>query len=87
MIIAASVLPKGSQDTVWWQVFLASATGSAVLEYSTSWVLEKLFHARWWDYSNIPLNLNGRICLPFALCFGTVGCLLYYFVSNSLGNR
>lgn len=80
VIIAASVLPKGSQDTVWWQVFLASAAGSAVLEYSTSWVLEKFFHARWWDYSNIPLNLNGRICLPFALCFGTVGCLLYYFV-------
>ena len=80
VIIAASVLPKGSQDTVWWQVFLASAAGSAVLEYSTSWVLEKFFHARWWDYSNIPLNLNGRICLPFALCFGAVGCLLYCFV-------
>ncbi len=64
-----------------WGVFVFCALGSAVLEYATSWALEKHFHARWWDYSNVPLNLNGRVCLPFALCFGAAGTALFYFVA------
>ena len=81
VVIAAQCLPSQAGGSLeWWQVFLGAAAGSAVLEYGTSYVLEKCFHARWWDYSNIPLNLNGRICLPFALCFGAVGTLLYYYV-------
>ena len=61
-----------------WQVFTVSALGSAVLEYVTSWGLETLFHARWWDYRDMPLNLNGRICLPATLLFGGAGLLLTY---------
>ena len=45
----------------WWQVFLIGYLGSIVLEFGTSWVLEKLFHAVWWDYSNMPFNLQGRV--------------------------
>ena len=56
-----------------WGVFLVSMIFSSVLEYSTSIVMERLFHTRWWDYSNMPLNLNGRICLPAALLFGAGG--------------
>ena len=62
----------------WWQVFLTMALGSAVLEYATHWALEKLFHAYWWDYSNMPLNLNGRICLPATIFFGLGGLLVVY---------
>lgn len=62
----------------WWQVFIASFVGSAVLEYSTHWLLERLFHAYWWDYSNMPLNLNGRICLPASLLFGIGGLFVVY---------
>ena len=61
-----------------WQVFVSVAIGAAVLEYVTSWTLEKLFHARWWDYSNMPLNLNGRICVPAMLLFGLMGLLVVY---------
>ena len=61
-------------------VFAICAAGSAVLEYSTSFLLEKLFHARWWDYSHIPLNLNGRICLPATLGFGAAGTVIIGFV-------
>lgn len=46
-----------------------------VLEYLTSYVLEKLFHATWWDYHDVPLNLNGRVALPVSLFWG-VGCVL-----------
>lgn len=87
LIVAQAIASTGvtSANVAWWQVFLCASAGSAVLEYTTSYVLEKCFHARWWDYSNVPLNLNGRICLPFALCFGAVGTLLYYFVCPLLG--
>ena len=60
-------------DLAWWQIFLCSFIGSIILEYSTHWALEKLFHAYWWDYSNMPLNVNGRICLPASLLFGVGG--------------
>ena len=62
----------------WWQVFLLSMAGSAVLEYVTSWALERLFHARWWDYRDMPLNLNGRVCLPASVLFGLAGLLVAY---------
>ena len=60
-------------DLAWWQIFLCSFIGSAILEYSTHCTLERLFHAYWWDYSNMPLNLNGRICLPASILFGLGG--------------
>lgn len=65
----------------WWQVFLVSFFGSIVLEYVTSWGLEKLFHAYWWDYSNMPLNIKGRVCLPFSICFGAAGLLIVYIIA------
>ena len=64
----------------WPAVFLICAAGSAVLEYATSFALEKIFHARWWDYSHVPLNLNGRICLPATLGFGCAGVIVIRFV-------
>lgn len=59
-------------------VFLACMLGSAVLEYTTSYATERLFHAVWWDYSKIPFNVNGRICLSCSLCFGGAGILVLY---------
>ena len=64
-----------------WAVFLASMAGSAVLEYSVSVSLEKLFGAVWWDYSDMPLNLNGRICLPASLLFGAGGLAVAYIIA------
>ena len=56
-----------------WGIFIMCVIGSAIAEFSTSWVLEKRFNARWWDYSNMPLNIQGRICLPVSICFGLAG--------------
>ena len=67
-------------DYNWWQIFLIAFVGSAILEYGTSWALERLFHAYWWDYSDMPLNINGRICLPASLLFGVIGNLIVFFV-------
>lgn len=68
-------------DYKWWHIFLIAALGSAVLEYLTSWVLEKVFHAYWWDYSYMPLNINGRICLPYTLGFGLGGIIVVYGIA------
>ncbi|RBP98364.1 hypothetical protein CRD60_00350 [Bifidobacterium aemilianum] len=57
-------------------VFLASALGASLLEYVTSWAMEQIFHARWWDYSQRRFNLNGRICLLGATVFGLAGLLI-----------
>lgn len=59
-------------------VFLTCMLGSAVLEYTTSYTTEKLFHAVWWDYSDLPLNIKGRICLPCSLGFGAAGLIVLY---------
>ena len=62
-----------SPDFPIWGIFIICYIGSAVAEYATSLVLEKRFHARWWDYSTIPLNINGRICVPVSIAFGLAG--------------
>ncbi|WP_051604896.1 putative ABC transporter permease [Lachnobacterium bovis] len=62
------------------EIFIYSCLGSMVLEYSTSWILEKVFHAVWWDYSETPLNLNGRICLPATLGFGFGGLMVIHYI-------
>lgn len=54
-------------------LFLSSGTLCCALEYATSAAMERLFHARWWDYSDKPLNLNGRIYIGGFLAFGA-GC-------------
>ena len=83
--VAISVLIKLTADASIsfepWQIFLISVVGSAVLEYITSWTLEKLFHALWWDYSYLPLNLNGRISLLTSLGFGGAGLLIVYYIA------
>jgi len=57
-------------------IFCVAVVSSAILEYSVSYVMEKLFRVRWWDYINRPFNLNGRICAESILTFGLIGILI-----------
>ena len=61
---------------------LIASTG----EYLTSYIMEKVFHARWWDYSDYKYNLNGRICLINCLGFGILGFILIKYLNNFLYN-
>ena len=65
-------------------IFLASVLICATLEYSISVIMEKLFHVRWWDYSDRPFNLNGRICLEALIVFGIGGTLVTLIFSPAL---
>ena len=51
-----------------------------MVEYIVSWVLEQIYHTRWWDYTSMPINLNGRICLSGLLVFGLGGLFLVYLL-------
>ncbi len=55
-------------------LFLGSMVLTSLLEWLTGFVLEKLFHQRWWDYSEEPFNIGGYICLRFSLMWG-LACL------------
>lgn len=73
-------------------LFLAGMVVTGVLEYFVSWLLEELFHHRWWDYTNWPLNINGRVCIFGAIAFGILTVMLIKIIApftmnmiNSLG--
>ena len=59
-------------------VFLKAILICSVLEYFTSYFMEKIYNVRWWDYSNKKFNINGRICLETMLPFGLLAlCIIY----------
>ena len=62
-------------------LFVMSMLVCTTLEYLTSYFMEKLFSARWWDYSNKKFNINGRVCLRNTLCFGILAIVLVYFLN------
>ena len=51
-----------------------------VIEYFGSFLMEKMFHVRWWDYTDRILNLNGRISAGTCLAFGTVGVVVKHLI-------
>ena len=50
------------------------------IEWVTGFILEKIFHNKWWDYSKMPLNLNGYVCLLFSLIWGVACVLIVDFI-------
>lgn len=57
------------------KLFLAAMVLTCSLEYAVSWILERMFGKRWWDYTGWPLSINGRVCLIGGLAFGTLAVL------------
>ena len=55
---------------------LSSAVIASFLEYVVNYLMELFFKARWWDYSHLPFNLNGRIWVGSALVFGIGGLVV-----------
>ena len=65
----------------WFVVFGMAVILCGLLEYFTSWLMEKIFHARWWDYSKNKFNINGRICLETMVPFGILGLVIIYILN------
>ena len=62
-------------------LFILSIVICSFIEYFTSFILEKIFDARWWDYTDRKYNLNGRICLETLLPFGLLGLAMIYLIN------
>ena len=56
---------------------------TSAIEYLTGWVLEKVFHDKWWDYSKRPLNIKGYVCLEFSVLWG-IACVFVVDVFQPL---
>lgn len=76
VLLITILLSKYKNDI--WIVFFMSLLICGILEYLTSYVMEKLFKARWWDYSANKFNINGRICLETLIPFGIAGTFIIY---------
>lgn len=61
-------------------LYLASILLVTTLEWLTGFILEKVFHNKWWDYSNMRFNLNGYVCLQMSLVWGVCCVLIVRFI-------
>ena len=62
-------------------LFLSTVVLCGGLEYFASWCMEKVFKARWWDYSNRKFNIKGRVCLRNLIAFGIMGLAVIYIIN------
>lgn len=65
-------------------LFILGVIITCSLEYLTSYLMEKLFHARWWDYSERKFNINGRVCLLGAVVFGLFSVILIKLIHPAI---
>ena len=75
-------------------IFIISFVICAIIEYLTSYFLERLFHARWWDYTSDKINIQGRICLRNLILFGICGLVvkliispMYFSIIRNISNK
>ena len=78
-LLITFLLKKYTADPI--ALFIMAIVVCGILEYLTSYFMEKIFHARWWDYSQKKYNINGRVCLDTIIPFGLLGMFIMY-VSN-----
>ncbi len=61
-------------------IFPAAIVATSLLEYVTSYIMERLFNMRWWDYSQRKYNIKGRVCLRNSLLFGLLSIALVNYI-------
>ena len=81
-ILITILLTKHQSDPI--VLFCMAVVVCSILEYLTSYIMEKLFKTRWWDYSNKKFNINGRICLSNLILFGIMGLVMVYLINPFL---
>lgn len=79
VILITIFLAKYNDDV--WITFFMSMLICGTLEYVTSYIMEKIFKARWWDYSARRFNINGRICLETLIPFGIAGTVITLWIN------
>lgn len=57
-------------------LFIGGFVVGSIVEYLVSWIGELMLGVKWWDYSDMPLNINGRICVYFSIFWGFLALYL-----------
>lgn len=78
VIIIISVLKPIENNSV--LLFLGSFVLTSLLEYFTAFILEKAFKSTWWDYSDKPFNIHGRICLSNSILWAALSMLIVRYI-------
>lgn len=81
VVIVISLLSSFENNLI--LLFGASVVLTTLLEGLTGWILDKIFHNKWWDYSDMPMNIGGYVCLVFSLMWG-VACVVIVKVLHPL---
>lgn len=84
VLVTAVVHFAAGEDAGYLITFLISFFFCSALEYFVSWYMEKMFHARWWDYSERPMNLEGRIWIGNCVLFGIGGVIIVKWAAPML---
>ena len=77
LIYSVSLIPmpdSGSMSAV--AIFFIGMILTTAIELVGGWALFKIYHIRWWDYSNMKFNLGGYICPQFSLLWGLGSVLM-----------
>ncbi len=82
-LTAITMLFQSSRDHFLY-VFFSIIILCSLLEYTASYLLERLFHTHWWDYHDMKFNIHGRICLETMLPFGILGSFALYRINPFL---
>ena len=67
-------------------LFLGGFIVGSIIEYLVSWIGEMILGVKWWDYSDMPLNINGRVCVYFSLFWGFLSIYLMASLNPKIDN-
>ena len=95
--VAIVILTIFGQELPLFWLFLGAMIVATVTEWISGHMIERFYHERWWDYSNVKWNLDGYICLPASLVWGVLGTIsmrwgngllirLYGFLPEGIGH-
>ena len=68
-VSAVVTLLDGFRDSLL-LLYLSSLVLVTLIEGMTGFIMDKIFHHKWWDYTGLPLNIGGYVCLPFSIAWG-----------------
>lgn len=80
-IILSKVIEKITNNWQWIIIFILAIILCGSLEYFTSYIMEKIFNARWWDYSQKKFNIKGRICAETLIPFGILSVVILKYTN------
>ena len=67
-------------------LYLSSFVLVTLIEGLTGFVMDRLFHHKWWDYTGLPLSIGGYVCLPFSLVWGLACVVIVKAVHPLIGS-